>query len=79
MKSFINRAVSFLCTLVLLTLPAVARQLDNIHEYFNRDHSYQRNCDKDKHHHYFRKGRHHKHHNHSGTQTVTVTATMTTA
>ena len=44
MKSVINRAVSFLCTLCLLTFPAVAHQLDN-----NRGHSYKRHC-KDKNH-----------------------------
>ena len=76
MKSFINRAVSFLCTLGLLTFPAFARQLDNIHEYFHRDHSYQSHCEKDKHHRQFRKGHHHKRHNHSGTVTVTATSTV---
>lgn len=50
MKSVINRTVSFLCTLCLLTFPAVAHQLDN-----NRGHSHKRHCDKDKHHNVYNK------------------------
>ena len=75
MKSFFNRAVSFLCTFGLLTFPAFARQLENVQDCFHRDRH--EHHDKDKHHHHFRQGHHHKRHNHSGTQTVTITASTT--
>lgn len=77
MKRFFSRTVSFLCTFGLLTFPAFARQLENVHEYFHRDH-HEHHFDRDKHrHHHFGNGYHHKHHNGSGTMTVTVTESFT--